>query len=407
MGKDLKGKELGRGIKQRPDKKYEARFVNRFGDRQSVYAMSLREVKSKLAKAKAADVEKKNVIDPNIKLDAWYLKWLDVYKRPAVRANTIRHYKYVFEHNVQPYIGNPKLTEITRLMVTDVLNKLKEKGYQWESLNKVKILLTDMFERAVDDEFMLKNPAKHIKIPVAKPEHEVKALSKEDQQAFFQCSSGTFYDNLFRVAVSTGLRPGELFALTEDNIDFDKKEIHVEKTFLYQKLEGDTGKTFHENDPKTISSKRVVPMNKYCEEALQRQLILHKMIVSNSPKPKGERTNYIFCTIYGTPLCSQIYADAITRIVKEINYSRDPLEAMEKFSGHCFRHTFATRCFEAGIPPKTVQAYLGHATLQMTMDLYTSVMDKKKTDDMQLLEDTIGLDEIDKPDPNSKIIKLA
>lgn len=407
MGKDLKGKELGRGIKQRPDKSYEARFVNRFGDRQSVYAMSLREVRSKLAKAKAADIEKKNVIDPNIKLDAWYRKWLDVYKRPAVRANTIRHYKYVYEHNIQPYIGNPKLTEITRLMVTDVLNKLKEKGYQWESLNKVKILLTDMFERAVDDEFMLKNPAKRVKIPVAKPEREVKALSKDDQQVFFQCSSGTFYDNLFRVAVSTGLRPGELFALTEDNLDFSKKEIRVEKTLLYQKLEGDNGKTFHENNPKTFSSRRTVPMNKYCEEALQRQIVLHKMVINNSPKPKGERTNYIFCTIYGTPLCSQIYADAIARIVKEINYSRDPLEAMEKFSGHCFRHTFATRCFEAGIPPKTVQAYLGHATLQMTMDLYTSVMDKKKIDDMQLLEDTIGLDEIDKPDPNSKIIKLA
>lgn len=407
MGKDLKGKELGRGIKQRADKKYEARFVNRFGDRQSVYAMSLREVKSKLAKAKAADIEKKNVIDPNIKLDVWYRKWLDVYKRPAVRANTIRHYKYVFEHNIQPYIGNPKLTEITRLMVTDVLNKLKEKGYQWESLNKVKILLTDMFERAVDDEFMLKNPAKHVKIPVAKPEREVKALSKDDQQVFFQCSSGTFYDNLFRVAVSTGLRPGELFALTEDNIDFDKKEIHVEKTLVYQELEGDSGKTFHEGDPKTSSSRRVVPMNKYCEEALQRQIILHKMVVNNSPKAKKERTNYIFCTIYGTPLCSQIYIDAIARIVREINYSRDPLEAMERFSGHCFRHTFATRCFEAGIPPKTVQTYLGHATLQMTMDLYTSVMNKKKSDDMQLLEDTIGLDEIDKPDPNSKIIKLA
>ena len=293
------------------------------------------------------------------------------------------------------------------LVGSAIVRKLKEKGYQWESLNKVKILLTDMFERAVDDEFMLKNPAKRVKIPVAKPEREVKALSKDDQQVFFQCSSGTFYDNLFRVAVSTGLRPGELFALTEDSLDFSKKEIRVEKTLLYQKLEGDTGKTFHENNPKTFSSRRTVPMNKYCEEALQRQIILHKMVINNSPKPKGERTNYIFCTIYGTPLCSQIYADAIARIVKEINYSRDPLEAMEKFSGHCFRHTFATRCFEAGIPPKTVQTYLGHATLQMTMDLYTSVMDKKKTDDMQLLEDTIGLDEIDKPDPNSKIIKLA
>lgn len=102
---------------------------------------------------------------------------------------------------------------------------------------------------------MLKNPAKRVKIPVVKPEHEVKALSKEDQQVFFQCSSGTFYDNLFRVAVSTGLRPGELSALTEDNLDFSKKEIRVEKTLLYQKLEGDTGKTFHENDPKTFSSR--------------------------------------------------------------------------------------------------------------------------------------------------------
>ncbi len=55
---------------------------------------------------------------------------------------------------------------------------------------------------------------------------------------------------------------------------------------------------------------------------------------------------------------------------------------MELFSAHCFRHTFATRCFEAGIQPKTVQAYLGHATLQMTMDLYTAVMPKYLVSEM-------------------------
>ena len=78
--------------------------------------------------------------------------------------------------------------------------------------------------------------------------------------------------------------------------------------------------------------------------------------------------------------------------------TRDSLDLMESFSGHCFRHTFATRCFEAGIAPKTVQAYLGHASLQMTMDLYTSVMEHKKVDDMQLLEKTI-----DMPDPVADI----
>lgn len=407
MGKDLKGKELGRGIKQRADRSYEARFTNRFGDRQSVYAMSLREIKSRLAKAKAADIDRRNVANPNVHLDEWYKKWMDVYNRPVVRANTIRQYQYIYEHNIRPYIGDPKINDITKLAVQDILNQLKDAGYQWESLNKVKILLTDMFDRAIEDDMMLKNPAKGVKIPVPRPEKEVKALSQEEQQAFFRCSAGTFYDNLFRVAVGTGLRPGELFALREENIDLKNKVIHVEKTLLYQKLEGDTGKTFHEDDPKTRTSKRSVPMNKYCEDALRQQLILHKIAVNNSPKPKEAFTDYIFCTRYGTPMCAQIYSDDIKRIVTEINCTRDPLEAMDMFSGHCFRHTFATRCFEAGIAPKTVQAYLGHASLNMTMDLYTSVMEQKKVDDMKLLEETIGYDKIDEESKSDKIIRLA
>lgn len=77
------------------------------------------------------------------------------------------------------------------------------------------------------------------------------------------------------------------------------------------------------------------------------------------------------------------------------------------FSGHCFRHTFATRCFEAGVAPKTVQAYLGHASLDMTMNLYTSVLQQKKVDDMKLLEDTIGLDKVDEENKSDKIIRLA
>ena len=128
MGKDLKGKELGKGIKQRADRSYEARFTNRFGDRQSVYAMSLREVKSRLAQAKTADIDRRNVANPNVRLDEWYKKWMEVYKRPVVRANTIRHYQYVYEHNIVPYIGNPKITEITKLGIQDVLNKLNQQG---------------------------------------------------------------------------------------------------------------------------------------------------------------------------------------------------------------------------------------------------------------------------------------
>lgn len=90
------------------------------------------------------------------------------------------------------------------------------------------------------------------------------------------------------------------------------------------------------------------------------------------------------------PICNQILLDAIKRIIEEINLCRDELEQFEMFSPHCFRHTFATRCFEAGIQPKTVQTYLGHATLQMTMDLYTSVLENHKQEEMQKLENVLN-----------------
>lgn len=109
-----------------------------------------------------------------------------------------------------------------------------------------------------------------------------------------------------------------------------------------------------------------------------------------SSKPLPGYENLLFTTKLGTPICNQILLDAIKRIIDEINLCRDELEQFESFSAHCFRHTFATRCFEAGIQPKTVQAYLGHATLQMTMDLYTSVLESHKQEEMQKLENVLN-----------------
>ena len=97
----------------------------------------------------------------------------------------------------------------------------------------------------------------------------------------------------------------------------------------------------------------------------------------------------LFTTKYNTPLNAQIVCDAIDKIVNEINLMRDVTEEIEGFSCHCFRHTFATRCFEAGIQPKTVQSYLGHATLQMTMDLYTTVLKEHKMSEMDKLNDIL------------------
>lgn len=394
MGKDLKGKELGKGISQRKDGKYCARYTDRFNKRQSIYGKTLKEVKNKLAKAIADDIRHTNIINEKTTLDDWYVQWMDVYKKPVIRKNTKRHYEHIYKTKISPTLGKERLTDITKLKITSMINKLNEQGYQWETLHKVKVLLSDMFDKAMEDEFVVKNPAKSVRLPKNKPAREIKALSKEDQETFFECASGTFYNNLFIVAVNTGLRPGELFALTEKNINFAKGELYVTNTLLYQKLDGDEKKTFHLEDPKTYTSRRTVPINKICMSALLSQVRIHKILYNKSPyKNNLEFPNLLFTTRHCTPLNSVLYSAAIDKIVNEINLMRDSLDKMESFSGHTFRHTFATRCFEAGIEPKTVQSYLGHASLQMTMDLYTSVFPDKKRMEIQKLDETMNIKE--------------
>ena len=98
----------------------------------------------------------------------------------------------------------------------------------------------------------------------------------------------------------------------------------------------------------------------------------------------------MFVTKLNTPLNVQICNDAIHRIIEMRNDMLDELEKLPVFGGHTFRHTFATRCLEAGVKPKTIQSYLGHATLDMTMNLYVHTTETVKKEEIELLEQNIN-----------------
>ena len=384
MGKDLNGKELGENIKQRLNGSYEGRYVDRHGNRRSVYSTSLAEVKRKLKAAKYDDymyVERKTSMTVN----TWFHEWLDVYKKNCIRPSTRRIYIQIYEQHIKTAFGKSKLDMIKTYDVKKLINRLDDEGLGYSTQSRVKIMLADMFDKAIMDDLIIKNPAKGVKVR-EKEAYDRRVLSKEEQKDFFDCCKGTYYDNLFVVAISTGMRIGEICALTWDDIDLDEKIITVSKTLSYMQLEGDEGKVFRVGPPKTKTSNRKIPITPQCEEALKKQLLLRSNIMSrNYTKPLSGFEDLLFISSKGRPLCTQTVTDAIDRIIKEINLCRDMSEQMPKFSPHCFRHTFATRCFEAGIPPKTVQVLLGHSTLDMTMNLYTHVMPEQKTDALEKL----------------------
>ena len=157
---------------------------------------------------------------------------------------------------------------------------------------------------------------------------------------------------------------------------------------------------------KTKNGKRIIPLTHKAICALERQwLQKQKVVLKGKIAPKGYE-NLVFTTKNNRPTQVFLIKQAIALIVKKVNETD---EYLENFTSHSFRHTFATRAIESGMNPKTLQKILGHATLQMTMDLYTSVMEQKKTEDMKLLEDTIGLDKVNENSTvrNNKIIQFA
>ena len=383
MGKDLNGKELGIGITQRKDGLYQGRYKDRFGKNKTIYNHKLSTLRKELASAIADNQIYASVRD-EIKLDNWFDRWIDVYKRKSVRPNTIREYTHIYKKNISPFLGERKINSLVKSDIQQLIERTDDDGYLYERQNKVKVILADMFERAVEDDLMLKNPTKGVKLYKSK-DSKAKALTIEEQDTFFEYCKNTFYDNLFNVAVNTGLRPGELFALTLDDINLKENYIDVNKTLVYQKYLDDECKTFHIEPPKTKLSYRHVPINSICADYIAKQLELKKIVSNRRPK---EQNNYLFVTRYNTPLNSVIYSDAIRSVVSRINETRTLDNQFKNFSGHTLRHTFATRCFEAGIQPKVVQSYLGHASLKMTMDLYTHVtVDKSSTDIERIVRD--------------------
>lgn len=164
MGKSLNGKELGTGISQRNDGLYQARFINRFGKRQTIYAKTLSEVRHKLRTEQCNDEKAVNVVDRSMTLDKWFDIWLDTCKkncRNSTKGSYVTHYK-----RIQEELGWRKLTSLNLIVMQEAFNKLKTDNARKNS----KKILVDMLNKAVDTDLLVKNVAKQINTVISKEE---------------------------------------------------------------------------------------------------------------------------------------------------------------------------------------------------------------------------------------------
>ena len=380
MGKSLKGKELGKGITQRKDGLYQARFVNRFGKRQTIYAKTYNDITKKLRDSQYEDEKQLNAVNSNMTLDEWYVVWLETCKMNC-RDTTKRTYKIQY-NRLREELGWRKLKDLNLVVIQKAFNHLKTDS----SRRDCKAVLVDMLNRAVEADLLNKNAALSVNTKIERKEAvEKRVLTTEEIKLLYQSSKGSQLYPFFVVALNTGMRIGEILGLTWDCVDFDNNMLRVEKTLCHLPNNGNAIYEFH--PPKSKAGKRNIPMSKQVKEVLQEQKAWHDGILTRF-QPQAGFENLVFTSKTNHPLNASNIRTAILYLVDRIS-EVNPAEKFECFTPHCLRHTFATNCIAKGMRPKTLQKLLGHNSLQMTMDLYCHVLDETLKEEMAIVAEMV------------------
>lgn len=208
MGKDLKGKELGKGISQRADGRYIARFTSKTGKRKTLYDFKLNELKRKLREAVYEDEHGLNGNGESITLNAWYVTWTELYKKKTVKMTTIYKNHSYYNSRVKNSIGKMYLQDIKTYHVQKFLNDLIDSGLAHGTVSNIRFMLSDMFDKAVLSEYIRKNPCIGVEMP-KEVKKERRVLTREEQEKFFTFASSYIHINVLKFAVTTGCRIGD------------------------------------------------------------------------------------------------------------------------------------------------------------------------------------------------------
>ncbi len=390
MGKDLKGKELGVGLNQRKDGRYQARFTKNNGQRAEKNFVKLTEAQKWLNEQRYLD---SITTTGDMTVDEWYTFWIENFKEGIVKANTTKNYRQRYECNIKKEIGSIKLQNVKQLHCQKILNNMFDSGrYSNGTMELTQITLHALFKGAVENNYLQRNPAENLKLKRRNNDNEERrVLTREEQITFKEYAKNTLYYNAYCLVLETGLRVGEIGGLQWNDIDFENKVINVQRTILQDAQKGG----FYFGEPKTKKSKRKIPLTNEAVSILNNQKVMQNKLKMKSKNWNSDWNGLVFTTINGNPVGSSTFRTMMIRIVNNINFDRQcnaESKTYEEFQ-HCYmhslRHTFATRCIENGVQPKTLQKILGHSSLSTTMDLYVHVTDEQIFSEMDKMNGSI------------------
>ncbi len=302
-----------------------------------------------------------------MKLKEWLDIWLNKYTKFAVKLRTYERYKYIIAKHINPKLGEFDLDDLSAVKLQDYVlselesgNLISSKGLANNSVIGIVNVLKSALKLAKSLEICAVDNSDKIKLPMAteKPVTAFEKWEQEKLEKYCLSSNKTNYLGIV-ICLYTGIRLGELLALTWNDIDLKSGIMTISKTAYRIKQNGKPQVVI--DKPKTKNSSRLIPLSKQLLEILKRA-----KRISNS--------DFVLSTRTGGIVGTRAYQKTYERILKKLDIP------YKNF--HSLRHTFATRAIEMGMDVKTLSEILGHKNPVITLQRYTHSMLSYKTEMM-------------------------